>query len=81
MKRNLTKCAETGSEILKHHKNYDLTVGEICELLDTYRIEGHENTEYNLLVHAFSAGIAIGRSIEQADKRKKVSYIYGSTNT
>ena len=45
MKRNLTKCAETGSEILKHHKNYDLTVGEICELLDTYRIEGHENTE------------------------------------
>ena len=75
MKRNLTKCVETGSEILKHHKNFDLTVGEICELLDAYRIEGYENTEYNLLVHAFSAGIAIGCSIQKSDQRKKLQYI------
>lgn len=75
MERNLDTCASTGKEILKHHKNYALTVREICELLDTYRIVGYEDIEYNLLVHAFTAGIAIGRSIEKSDQRKKVTYI------
>lgn len=81
MNRNLTKCAETGSEILKRHRAYDLTVGEICELLDAYRIEGHENTEYELLVQAFKAGIAIGCNIERKDQRRKIAYIYETTNS
>ena len=81
MKRNLTKCVATGNEILKHHRRYDLQVTEICELIDKCQLQEHGDRAYRLLTLAFAAGVSIGRSIEQADKRRKVSYIYESTNT
>ena len=76
MTRNLDAYAATGTNILKHHKQMELTTSEICKVIDQLGAIDHGYIAYNALMYGYRAGVTAGRNIERADKKQNIQYIH-----
>ena len=76
MTRNLDAYAATGTNILKHHKQMELTTSEICKVIDQLGAIDHGDIAYNALMYGYRAGVTAGRNIERADKKQNIQYIH-----
>ena len=61
--RNVTKQSAMGHKIIKKYQRYDLTVGELCQLINPHLTEEQGIALYNAVCDAFFFGVCVGQRI------------------